>query len=468
MSKKNIPKTHLFTEKDLHLYEIQNIFMACALWLEEGMASQIATYDLVVRDMPPHRNFLLLGGIEEIIKGIQKWGYSKEEVGYLNKNNLATPKLIRYLRDFKFTGDVWAMPEGTVFFPGEPVVRITAPICEGNLLSNFLMIAAFGNTNYLSKIIRGRIACAGKRFMAAGGMRVNSFEAAMKASRAGYIAGADNAIPSFFRKYNLDPPPVSINAYHAVIKSFPTELEAFRAAARFFPNRARPMVDTYDFKQGVKNIIIVARELKKKGERIASINIDSGNLYERAKYARREFDKAGFSEIKILLASNLDEYKITELERKNTPADTYLAATEISTIADAPKIEIVYKISEIKQGGKARPLAKLTKGKESYPGRKQVFRIFDKRGRMKKDIVGLEQEKLGKGLLRPMIKKGRLVYDLPSLDNIRDYVKEQVQMLAKRFLSIDKEYKYPVQISKKVTALFNKVKRTHANFLTRS
>lgn len=465
MARNNIPKTHLFSDEDLHLYEIQNIFTACALWLEEGMENQIATYDVVVRDMPPHRNFLLLGGIEEIITGIKKWKYSKDEVAYLHKHKLATPKLITYLRNFKFTGDVWAMPEGTVFFPGEPIVRISAPICEGNLFSNFLMTTVFGNTGYLSKMIRGKIAAGSKRFVAAGGMRISSFEAGMKASRAGYIAGANGAFPAFYRKYGITPPALSLNSYHAVIKSFPTELDAFRAANKLFPNRTRPMVDTYDFEQGIQNIITVSRELREKGESIAAINIDSGDLHKRAVYARRELDKAGFPDIKILLASNLDEYKITKLERTNTPADTYLCATEVSTISDAPKIEVVYKMSELRHGHRIRPLAKLTQGKESYPGRKQVFRAFDSRGKMAGDIIGIEQERLGTPLLVPMIRKGKLVYDLPLLDDIRGYVEGQVSQLPKRYLSIEKEYTYPVKVSAKMKKLFASVKKEHTNIL---
>ncbi|MAG28859.1 hypothetical protein CL632_01790 [bacterium] len=182
-------------------------------------------------------------------------------------------------------------------------------------------------------------------------------------------------------------------------------------------------------------------------------------------YARREFDKAGFPEIQILLASNLDEYKITELERKKTPADVYLSATEVLTISDSPKIEIVYKISELQSGRKIRALAKLTKGKESYPGRKQIFRSYNKNGNMIGDVVGLEKENIGKPLLVPMIRKGKLVYDLPSLDNMREYVKAQVSKLPKKYLSIEKEYPYPVKVSKKVQILFNQVKKEHTNIL---
>ena len=222
--KNTIPKTHLFCEQDLRLYEIQNIFSACALWLDNNMENQIATYDLTIRDMPKNRNFLLFGGLEEAIKGIEKWKYSKDEIDYLKQKKLATPKLVKYLKGFKFSGDCYALPEGTAFFPGEPVIRITAPLLEGNLITLFLMNSVCSNTIFLSKLIRGKIACRDKRFISGGGMRAHSFESAMKGSRAGYIVGAHTGLPAFFRKYNLDPPPISVNAYHAVVKSFPSEM----------------------------------------------------------------------------------------------------------------------------------------------------------------------------------------------------------------------------------------------------
>lgn len=455
-----IPKSHLFIEEDLHLYEIQNIFTACALWLEEGMENQIATYDLTVRDMPKNRNFMLLGGIEEIIEGIKNWHYSEEDVNYLKSNGLCTPKLADYLLNFKFSGDVWAMPEGTIFFPGEPIIRITAPILEGNLLSMFLMNGISSNTIFMSKIVRAVVAAGGTDVAAGGGLRAQSFESAIKGARAGYLVGALSGVPSFYKKYNLKPPAMSLNAYHAVIKSFPTEIEAMRAAARLFPNNSRPMVDTYDFEQGIENVIKVSNELKETGGSIAAITIDSGDLHERAVYARKAFDEAGFPKIKIFLASNLNEHKILELKQKNTPADLFLAITELATSTDDPKLEIVYKIAELKNGDTVRPVAKFAKGKISYPGRKQVFRKTSN-GVFEKDIIGLEDENLGVPLLVKMIDAGKVIYHLPHLDEIKGYIKARLNCLPPELLSINEQHGYEVAISEKLNALSQKVKEEH-------
>lgn len=462
MNQNTIPKSHLFCEEDLHLFDIQNIFTACALWLENGMENIIATYDLVVRDMPKNRNFMLAGGLEEIIEGIKKWRYSEDDVAYLIKNNLATSKLAEYLKKFKFTGDLYAMPEGTPFFPGEPVIRVTAPICEGNLLTMFLMNSLSSNTVFASKIIRCKIACGEKRLVGGGGMRAQSFESAMKGCRAGYITGADNGIPSFYRKYNIIPPAVSINAYHAVIKSFPTEIEAMRAAAELFPDRSRPMVDTYNFEQGIENLIQVAREQKAKGRKIAAITVDSGDLYERACYARKKFDEAGFPEIKITVASNLNEFKIKELRNKGTPADAFLVVTEISSVTDDPKIEVVFKLAELRDGEKIRQVAKFAPGKKSYPGRKQVFRVWAN-NQMQKDVIGLENEYLGEPLLVKVIDHGEAIYRLPQLPEIRDYCLNYVSRLPEKLRDIDKEHVYPVEISEKLQEMDEKVKREHLN-----
>ncbi len=461
MSKSNIPKSHLFTPQDLHLYEIQNIYPACALWLENKMDKQIATYDLIIRDMPKNRNFLLFGGLEEVLQEIKRWKYTKNEINYLKKQKLATPKLTKYLKNFKFTGDLYALPEGTAFFPGEPVIRITAPLLEGNLFSMFLMNSICSNTIFLSKVIRSKIAAKSKQIITGGGMRAHSFESAMKGSRAGYLVGADTGFPAFFRKYNINKPPkISINAYHAVIKSFPSEIEAMRAAADLFPNRSRPMVDTYDFKQGIKNTIKVSKELKKKNQIINAITIDSGNLYKRSVHARKEFDKAGFPHIKIILCSNLDEWKINDLIKKKAPADSFLAVTEISTVADDPKLEIVYKLTELCNKNKTKLCAKFAKGKLSYPGKKQVFRTY-KNKKAIKDIVGLDNEKLGQPLLQQMIKNGKVIYDLPALDQIRSHIKQELKTLPKRLLDIEKQHKYPVQISQKLKKLLAKAKKQY-------
>ena len=457
--KSTIPKTHLFLPEDLHLYDLSQIFSASALWFESGMRGQIATFDLIIRDMPPHRNFLLFGGLEEIIEEVRKWHYSDKEIQALLNNKIITDNFAKYLKNFKFTGTIYAMKEGSVFFPGEPVVRVTAPLIEANLLTMFLMNAVTGNTKFLTKVIRSVIAADPKLCLGVAGLRADSFESAMKCARAAYIAGAiGNSVQSFSDKFNLKKiQPVTV-AYHAVIKSFPTEIEAMRKMSELFKGKISLMVDTYEFVQGVKNAITVANELKQKDIDLYGIIIDSGDLLKLSIRARRMLNKAGLKNIKITVASNLDEYKIKYLINNNIPADEFLIATEAIAVSDAPKLETVYKLSELKRNNKVTYCAKFYPGKESYPAKKQVFRIIDKNGQFYKDIIGIENEHFGKPLLIQVIKNGKVVYDFPNLYEIKEFVKSQIQKLPSKLLAIDKRYKFEVEVSHKLKRLYKKIK----------
>src|SRR3989344_4984929 len=451
MTSQNIPKTHFFTEEDLHIFELQQIFTACSVWHDKGMNKQIATFDLFVREFPKNRNFLLFGGTEEIIENIKKWNYSEKEVNNLLEFGIISENFARYLRNFKFTGDIHALPEGSIFFPNEPVVRIVAPLLEGNLLTMFLLNAATSNTIFLSKVIRSVIAAKNRAVITGAAMRAHSFESAFKYGRASYIAGAlgANTIPSFVAKYNLPKLTTSVKAYHAVIKSFASEIEAMRETANLFPNMMDFMVDTYDFKIGVENAIKVALELKEDGNSIKGITIDSGDLCERAFTARKMLNDAGLKDVEITLASNLDEYKIDSLIKQNVPANKFILVTEAITVADDPRLEIVYKLSEVRYKDRIIPKAKLTEGKQSLPGRKQVFRKYEN-GKMIKDIIGLEDEKLGEPLLIKMIDEGEIIYDLPSLDQIKKYVENQIKTLPENLKSITEKQDYNVEISNKI------------------
>ena len=348
---KNIPQTYLFTEDDLPLFEYNQIFSVSSIWLEKGLDKSIATFDLYVRDLPEHRNFLLFGGLEEILIGLSKWKYPKDQVSDLLGAKLITPKFSDYLKNFKFTGDVWAMPEGTAFFAGESAIRITASIIEANLITMFLINALTSNTIFMSKAIRCVLAAKPKNCNGIYGVRAHSFESSMKSARNSYLAGTKAiASPSFYRKYHLPIPEGLTIAYHAFIKSFPTELEAMRAASEIFGGGIMLMVDTYDFKQGLKNAIIIAKELEARGKQLKGIVIDSGDLAALAKYSRKVLDKAGCQYVKITLASNLDEYKITELQKKKAPADAFLVVTEGVTSSDDPKLEVVYKMAQLQLG----------------------------------------------------------------------------------------------------------------------
>lgn len=429
------------------------------------MENITATYDLVVRDLPDQRNFLLFGGLEEILESIRAWKYTKDEVDYLLKRGIITPKMAKLMRKFKFSGDIYAMPEGSLLFQQEPVLRLDGPIWQINLFTFFLINALTYNTMSLSKIVRSVLASQEKfSAITCPVTRAHSFESALKYGRSAYILGSPSAlVPSFARKFNLPSSRVSSKTYHAFIKSFPSELVAMRAAASVF-DKLDLMIDTYNIKQGIKNAIIVAKENGKSA--VEGVVIDSGkDVYDfirQARFVRKELDKAGLKKVKITMAGNFEEYKIAILAKHNAPIDMVVIATEGVTSSDQPKLEVVLKLAEIRQKGQVQYKAKLTPGKESYPGRKQVFRVY-KKNKVHKDIIGLETEKLGKLMLKKVMTKGRLTKKLPNLDTLRKYASQQISTLPDSLKEINKKYEYPVRVSKEIIKIMNQLRKKHGS-----
>lgn len=454
-----------FLPEDQHLFDYDQIFSVSAMWIELGMQNVEATYDLYVRGMPKNRNFLLFGGLEEIVESLLNWHFTKAEVDFLLHNQIITPKMAKLLGNYKFQGDILAMPEGTVFFPEEPVVRITGKIWEVNLFTFFLMNALTSNTIFLSKAVRSFLATQGKiKVVTCPVTRAHSNESSLKFGRAVYLLGAPSAIvPAFARKYNLPTTKVNTKAYHAFISSFSSELEAMRKATSIFPTISF-MVDTYNLKQGIKNAITIAKEQRTKGsEIISAVVIDSGkdvkHFADQARYARRQLDKAGFPQIKVNVSGNFTEQRLAELVRLHAPVNGVVICTDLVTSSDDPKMEAVLKLAEFKHKGQVQHAMKLSYGKISYPGRKQVFRVFDKHGRLKQDILGLDDEHLGKPLLEPVVIKGKLQHPLPSLSEIKKYLDSQLLTLPEKLKLIDKTTPYVVNISAKLNHLSKQTKK---------
>ena len=451
--------SRLLTDKELSIYSLEHIFSMCSSWYDEGMNNTIATFDLLVRDMPKHRNFLLAGGLEAIINYLIGLSYDEGQIKYLLDEKRISANFADYLRKFSFSGDVYAMPEGTVYFPGEPMVRTTAPLVEANLITDILISLATIDTMLLSKLARVRIAGRDKR-IGVGFVRSQGIDAGWRAGRNSYFfenMGVSNAAMSKRLKTKSL---AVIVAHHAYIKSFPSEIIAMRTIANKFPGVASLMIDTYDIDQGIENAIKVAKELKQQGKELGGITVDSGNLAAIAKKVRRKFDTAGFNKVKISVASNLNEYKIDKMLKGGVPADSFLVVTEVITSADAPTLETVYKVCMLEKKGEITYTAKFSPGKLSLPGKKQVFRII-KNGKIKKDIIGLEDESLGNPLLIPVIRKGKQVYKVPSLEESRTYTTNQLASLPDFYKDIYSDRSSPLSISKKVKDLLETVRKQH-------
>jgi nicotinate phosphoribosyltransferase len=447
------------SQEDLPLFEPTATFSYCQVLLKQGMQDKIATFDLFVRDMPRNRNFMIFGGLENTITRILNWKFSKSQIDLLKRKKIIKKELAKYLEKFKFNGDIYAMPEGTIFFPGETIIRITAPIIDANLFYAFLLNSVNSHIVFMSKAIRSVIAAEGKIVVSNGG-RALGLENGFNFVRSAYLVGISTTLQLSPILKN-DIPLLSKyvkSTFHAYIKSFSSEYEAFKAFVDEFPNNeATLMVDTYNFKNGVRNALEICRYLKTKNKKLNAIFVDSGDLHKNCIYAKKQLTQAGFGDVKIIVASNINEWKISELIKKKTPCDTFMAITELVTSSDDPKLEIVYKMAELREGHEITQVMKLSESKQSLPGRKQIFRLY-KNGKMTNDIIGLENEKLGKKLLKHIVKQGRLIYSFPEMQKIKHYVAEQIYELPHSLKKLETVVPFNVACSQKLEILINKTK----------
>ena len=406
-----------------------------------------ATFDLFVRDLPVNRSYLLAAGLEDVLNFIKDLKFGSEDLAYLRSRRIFSQDFLGYLSRFKFKGDIWAMREGEVFFANEPVLRVTAPIIEAQILESFLL-----NTINLQSMIASK---ASRVVNAAGGRNIYDFslrrthgqDAAIKVARSSYIAGASGTSCVLAGKsYGI---PVVGTMAHAFVMSFKQELDSFLAYAETFPERSILLVDTYDTKKGIANAVTVGLYLKEKGFRLQGIRLDSGDIVALSKLARKMLDKAGLDYVKILASGNLDEFKIKSILSRGAKVDSFGVGTNMGTSSDAPSLDVIYKISEVTdENGKFLPTMKLSKAKVTYPGRKQVYRIPDKKGLFLKDILGLEKEKIkGIPLLKRVVHRGRVVYKSPSLENIRNSSRNNLSGFAQNLKDADSRFKYPVLVS---------------------
>ncbi len=459
-----------FPEDDIPMMEYGNMFLGNTMWLSSGKGMEEATFDLVVRDLPKNWGFLLMYGLDRFLAYIQSFHFSEEDTYVLKTLKLIEPEHEELYKNFKFSGDVWSIPEGTPFYAGEPIIRVSGPLWQVNLFTALALNAFSYPVRILTKGARVKIA-AGKKRVAPGVniVRSQGFEQVVICQKASYITGdASTTQPNFFKEskeFLHDKLFFQPNINHATIKSFNNEREAMRVAiTKILPNSTalQIMVDTYNMKKGLKTLIEEIKKVEPKEQEKLNIPIDSGNVLKTANYMRKELDKNGLEKIGIMAYSNLDEYKIKKLEAQKAPIQYYICITEVVNVSDAPILEQVFKMSElIYPNGKIEYKAKLAKGKESYPGRKQIFRKFNAKGKMERDIIGLENEKLGEPLLKQYIKKGQRILEVAPLKETKIIVKEQIEKIPSELKKIYAKDKYKVEISKDLKKMYNEVKKKH-------
>ena len=455
--------SHRFTDKDLPLYLMAGGFGMWRAWRRAGLDKATATYDVFIRELPKSRNFFVFTGLEEVITDLLKWKFSESDIATLLKYDVVDEEMAEELKDFKFDITIEAMSEGSICFPNEPLLKFTGPLYKLELLYLYVVNAISSNTVFSSKCMRVVLAAKGRTFVMPT-TRAHGFESCFKCMRGMYICGGtpSSSQLAFWNKYDIQPQHAFIASTHAFIKSFDSEEEAMEIYGDTFKDSEVPvLVDTYNFERGLDRFIDVCHRLKIKNGRVSlMVYIDSGDLSERAKYTRTKLNENGLQEVKILLSGNLDEYKVEKLVQDDVPADLLLGITEIVNSADAPILEVVHKLAELSTSSGTRQAMKLTEGKKSYPGRKQVFRIKDENGVWIKDIIGIEDEQIeGEYLLQKYVENGSQIKELPSLSEIRSYTATQIASMPENLKNLGRE-EYPVELSNKLNNLINNFKHS--------
>lgn len=421
--------------------DLYQLTMAAA-YFENGMGSETATFELFIRKLPPHRGYLLLAGLEQAVEylcGLQFDGASLDYLRALPVFGSVSEGFWEYLRDFRFTGDLNAIPEGTVVFPEEPLLQIRAPLIQAQLVETFLLTVLNHQTLIATKASRVVDAADGKGVLEFGARRAHGFDAALFGARAAVIAGCvgtSNVLAG--QVFGL---PVFGTAAHSFTMAFADETESFAAFQRVFPEHTTLLVDTYDTLRGTRRAAGLPRKIQ-------GVRLDSGNLSVLSREVRKILDENGQPQAKVVVSGDLNEDSIARLVADGAPIDLFGVGTDLMTSRDAPALGGVYKLVAIDTEGRHRPVRKLSLDKSTYPDVKQLFRTYGADGQMSGDTLGLKDEDLpGERLLQPVLQGGELIAPLPALSAIRERAQAQRAALPPSVRRLEGPEAYPVAIS---------------------
>jgi nicotinate phosphoribosyltransferase len=408
----------------------------------EGM-SGTATFELFVRKIPPNRNFLIAAGLEQLVEFLEDFEFSDEECEWLGTLDYFTPEFIDHLSKLRFTGDVYAIPEGTVFFQNEPIVRVTAPIAEAQIIETRLINIVQLQTMIASKAARSALAAPGKLLVDFGLRRAHGAEAGLMAARAAYLAGFDGTSNVLAGK--LFDIPVYGTMAHSYIMAHDDEVEAFERFAESLPGNVLLLIDTYDTLEAARKVVTLAPRLAERNIPIKGVRLDSGDMAELAKGVRSILDEGGLTECSIFASGDLDEHELFRMLEAGAPIDGFGVGTRLTTSQDMPYLNCAYKLQEYA----GRPRRKRSKGKENWPGRKQVYRRYDDEGHMLHDVMAEESESQieGEPLLRQVMAKGKRVGAQETLAVMRERLRGQLQQLPPALKAIEESAVYTVLIS---------------------
>ena len=417
-----------------------------------------AVFEFFVRKLPENRNFMMAAGLEQALDFLEQARFGPEELEWAGKSGLFTPEFVKHLERWRFTGDVHAMPEGTVFFPDEPVLRVTAPMPEAQLVESRLINLIHFESLVASKAARGVLAAPGKTLVDFGLRRAHGAEAGLLAARAAYIAGfASTATVMAGSQFGI---PVVGTMAHSFVQAHDDETRAFIDFAHAFPKGTIFLVDTYDTEAGVRKVAALAPALKREGIAVQGIRLDSGDLASLARSARRILDAAGLTDAVVFASGNLDEWRLRELIDAGAPIEGFGVGTSLVTSSDAPWLDAVYKLQEYA----GRPRRKRSTAKATWPGRRQVYRLSDASGRFHHDVVTVEGDRQdGEPLLIPVMREGKRLGKPEPLNEMRARAAAQLAKLPPRLTALETASDpYRVEIAPALRQLANEVDRATA------
>jgi len=428
------------------LTDLYELTMAAGYF--EHKAGVRATFELFVRSLPPERTFLLACGLESALDYLETFHFTEEEVRFLRQQpafHSISDGFFDYVRGLRFTGDVAAIPEGTVVFAEEPLMQVSAPAAEAQIVETYLLSVINYETLAATKAARTVRAAAGKDVIEFGARRAQGPEAGLRAARAAYVGGCaatSNVLAGFY--YGI---PLAGTASHSWVQTFSSERESFEALLDSFPDHAILLIDTYD--------TIAAAELASSlGRKVAGVRLDSGDLLEESRRVRQILDRHGLNATKIVASGDLNEYKVRDLIIGGAPIDYFGVGTDLVTSRDVPALNVVYKLVEIEEAGRVEYKTKLSPHKAYAPGRKQVFR-FCSGGLYHHDLIAREGENYADSisLLQPVMKGGKRLAPRLAVEEIRASAQVNLARLPAKYQSLEPGPQYPVEKSAELESL---------------
>jgi len=417
-------------------------------YFDQRMADT-AVFEFFVRTLPDNRNFLVAAGLEQVLDFLEDLQFTPQELAWLAACGRLHSRFVDSLRELRFTGDVQAMPEGTIFFADEPILRVVAPLPQAQLVETRIINLLQFQTLVASKAARIRLAAPESLLVDFGLRRAHGAEAGLLSARASYLAGFNGSSTVLAAmQWGI---PIFGTMAHSFIQTHERESDAFEHFARSHPQASTMLIDTYDTEAAAHSLVPLAHRLAREGIHIQAVRLDSGDLAGHARKVRLILDQGGLTQTTIFASGNLDEYKLAEFIAAGAPIDGFGVGTRMNTSADRPYLDCAYKLQEY--AGVAR--RKRSEGKATWPGRKQVYRSYGADGCMSGDVLTTaDAPACGQPLLVPVLRQGRRLSSSPALDAVRDHARAELARLAGNLRTLTPAVSpYPVRIAEPLRRL---------------